>query len=35
MSRTVLIVDDEKAIVDILEYNLKKDGYDTLKAYDG
>ena len=35
MSRSVLIVDDEKAIVDILEYNLKKEGYETLKAYDG
>lgn len=35
MTRTVLIVDDEKAIVDILEFNLKKEGYDTRKAYDG
>lgn len=30
--RTVLIVDDEKPIVDILEYNLKKEGYNTLIA---
>ncbi len=35
MSKRVLIVDDEKAIVDILEFNLQRDGYDTLKAYDG
>ena len=35
MSRTVLIVDDEKAIVDILDYNLRKENYETLKAYDG
>ena len=35
MSRTVLIVDDEKAIVDILDYNLRKEAYETLKAYDG
>ena len=35
MGRTVLIVDDEKAIVDILDYNLKKEAYETLKAYDG
>ena len=35
MARKVLIVDDEKAIVDILEYNLKKEDYDTVKAYDG
>ena len=35
MARKVLIVDDEKAIVDILEYNLKKEEYETLKAYNG
>ena len=35
MTRTVLIVDDEKAIVDILDFNLKKEGYATLRAYDG
>lgn len=35
MSQKVLIVDDEKAIVDILEFNLKKEGYTVLKAYDG
>lgn len=31
----VLVVDDEKAIVDILEFNLKKDGYEVVCAYDG
>ncbi len=35
MARKVLIVDDEKAIVDILDFNLRKEGYETLKAYDG
>ena len=35
MAKKILIVDDEKAIVDILEFNLKKEGYETLKAYDG
>ncbi|MBR4424714.1 MAG: response regulator transcription factor [Oscillospiraceae bacterium] len=35
MPGRVLIVDDEKAIVDILDFNLRKEGYDTLKAYDG
>ena len=35
MNRTVLIVDDEKAIVDILRFNLEKEGYATLCAYDG
>lgn len=33
--RTVLIVDDEKPIVDILQYNLEKEGYETLIANDG
>lgn len=33
--KTVLIVDDERAIVDILNFNLKKEGYETLMAYDG
>lgn len=35
MDRLVLIVDDEKPIVDILKYNLEKEGYRTLEAYDG
>ena len=33
--KTILIVDDEKPIVDILVYNLKKEGYNTLEANDG
>ena len=33
--KTILIVDDEKPIVDILVYNLEKEGYNTLEAYDG
>ncbi len=35
MSKKVLIVDDEKAIVDILNHNLKREGYATVQAYDG
>ena len=35
MSCKVLIVDDEKAIVDIVVYNLKKEGYDTIAAGNG
>ena len=35
MSRKILIVDDEKAIVDILNHNLKREGYETIVAYDG
>ncbi len=33
--KTVLIVEDEKNIVDIVRFNLQKEGYDTLEAYDG
>lgn len=35
MKRRILIVDDEKNIVDIIKYNLKKESFDTLEAYDG
>jgi Response regulators consisting of a CheY-like receiver domain and a winged-helix DNA-binding domain len=33
--KTVLIVEDEKNIVDILCFNLQREGYATLEAYDG
>ena len=33
--RTILIVDDEQPIVDILVYNLQKEGYETIEANDG
>lgn len=33
--KTILIVDDEKSIVDIIIYNLAKEGYRTIEAYDG
>ena len=35
MGKTILIVDDEKTIVDILRFNLKLEGYDVVEAYDG
>lgn len=35
MKETILIVEDEKDIVKMLEYNLKKDGFKTLIAYNG
>jgi len=35
MSRKILIVDDEKTIVDILRFNLEKEGYETAFAHDG
>ena len=33
--KTILIVDDETTIVDMLVYNLQKEGYNTLQANDG
>jgi two-component system alkaline phosphatase synthesis response regulator PhoP len=31
----ILIVDDEQDIVELLSYNLEKEGFSTVKAYDG
>ena len=33
--KTILVVDDERDLLDLIEYNLKKEGYDVLKAEDG
>ena len=33
--KTILIVDDEQPIIDVLVYNLKKEGYRTIEANDG
>lgn len=35
MQRLILVVDDEKPIVDILKFNLVKNGYKVIEAYDG
>lgn len=35
MDKKILIVDDEKDIVKLLDYNLKKEGYQTISAYNG
>ncbi|HNX99851.1 MAG TPA: response regulator [Oscillospiraceae bacterium] len=35
MPTRILIVDDEHAIVDILKYNLEKNNFSTLCAFDG
>jgi len=35
MAKKILIVDDEKSIVDIVRFNLKKEGFDVIEAYDG
>lgn len=31
----ILIVDDEEDILDLLEYNLEKEGYEVIRAMDG
>ena len=35
MEKKILVVDDEKPIVEILKINLQKDGYIVFEAYDG
>lgn len=35
MDKKILVVDDEKPIADILQFNLKKEGYEVHCAYDG
>ena len=32
---TILIIEDEKPISDIIKFNLQKEGFDILTAYDG
>ena len=34
-TKTILIVDDEQPIIDVLMYNLKKEGYNIIEANDG
>lgn len=33
--QTILVVDDEQDLLDLIEYNLQKEGFDVLKAEDG
>ncbi len=33
--QTILVVDDEQDLLDLIEYNLKKEDFDVLKAEDG
>lgn len=33
--QTILVVDDERDILDLIEYNLKIEGFDVLKAENG
>ena len=35
MEKTILFVEDETNIVDILSFNLEREGYNTIEAYDG
>ncbi len=35
MNEKILVCDDEKSIVDILEFNLKKEGFQVITALDG
>jgi two-component system, OmpR family, response regulator VicR len=35
MEKKILVVDDEKPIADILQFNLKKEGFEVTCAYDG
>jgi DNA-binding response OmpR family regulator len=35
MSEKILVVDDEKDLVDLVCYNLEKAGFRTVRAYDG
>jgi two-component system response regulator VicR len=35
MEKRILVVDDEKPIADILQFNLQREGYEVICAYDG
>lgn len=35
MNNKILVIDDEKAIADIIKFNLEKEGYSVETAYDG
>ncbi|MDX9924631.1 MAG: response regulator transcription factor [Ignavibacteriaceae bacterium] len=35
MATKILLVDDEKDIVEFLQYNLEQEGFEVLAAYDG
>ena len=35
MKRKILIVDDEQDIIEVLSYNLTKEGYDVITAFSG
>ena len=35
MTHTILVVDDEQSIIDLLTYNLQRSGYQVVVAWDG
>ncbi|MGV2794568.1 response regulator, partial [Clostridium perfringens] len=35
MQGKILVVDDERPIADILKFNLEKEGYEVILAFDG
>ncbi len=35
MGKKILVVDDEKPIVDLISFNLKKEGHEVIEANDG
>lgn len=35
MASRILVADDEKDIVELIAFNLAKEGFDVIKAYDG
>ena len=35
MSKKILVIDDEKPIVELISFNLKKEGHEILQAFDG
>lgn len=35
MLKTILIVEDERSIVDILTFNLRREGHEVIAAFDG
>ncbi len=35
LDNKIIVIDDEKAIVDIIKFNLEKEGYDVITAFDG
>src|SRR5438045_413691 len=32
---TILVIDDEKDLIDLVRYNLEKEGFDVIAASDG